>query len=58
MAKFGVKIYNVDAIIKRLEAAPKSMMDQSKIIIDEAVQDIAARAYELVQPYKRINYFI
>jgi HK97 gp10 family phage protein len=44
MAKFGVKIYNVDAIIKRLEAAPKSMMDQSKIIIDEAVQDIAARA--------------
>ena len=44
MAKFGVKIYNTDAIIKRLEASPQKMIEQSKIIIDEAVQDIASRA--------------
>ena len=48
MAKFGVKIYGVDAIIKRLEASPQKMMEESKIIIDEAVQDIAARAKQRV----------
>jgi len=44
MAKFGVKIYNTDAIIKRLEASPQKMIEQSKIIIDEAVIEIAAKA--------------
>jgi HK97 gp10 family phage protein len=48
MAKFGVKIYGVDAIIRRLEASPQKMMQESKIIIDEAVQDITARAKQRV----------
>jgi HK97 gp10 family phage protein len=48
MAKFGVKIYGVDAIIKRFEAAPQKMMDESKLIIDAAVIEIAAKAKQEV----------
>ena len=48
MAKFGVKIYGADAIIKRLEAAPKKMFDESKLIIDAAVIEIAAKAKQKV----------
>jgi HK97 gp10 family phage protein len=48
MAKFGVKIYGVDAIIKRLEASPEKMMEESKLIIDAAVIEIAAKAKQQV----------
>ena len=48
MAKFGVKIYGADAIIKRLEASPQKMMDESKLIIDAAVIEIAAKAKQQV----------
>ena len=48
MAKFGVKIYGVDAIIKRLEASPQKMMEESKLIIDAAVIEIAAKAKQQV----------
>jgi HK97 gp10 family phage protein len=48
MAKFGVKIYGADAIIKRLEASPKKMFDESKLIIDVAVIEIAAKAKQEV----------
>ena len=48
MAKFGVKIYGADAIIKRLNAAPKKMFDESKIIIDAAVIEIASKAKQKV----------
>jgi len=48
MAKFGVKIYGVDAIIKRFDAAPQKMMDESKLIIDAAVIEIAGRAKQQV----------
>jgi HK97 gp10 family phage protein len=48
MAKFGVKIYGVDAIIKRFDAAPQKMMDESKLIIDAAVIEIAAKAKQVV----------
>ena len=48
MAKFGVKIYGADAIIKRLEASPKKMMEESKLIIDAAVIEIAAKAKQQV----------
>lgn len=48
MAKFGVKIYGVDAIIKRLEASPEKMMNESKAIIDEAVIAIAGDAKQKV----------
>jgi len=48
MAKFGVKIYGADAIIKRLEAAPQKMFEESKLIIDAAVIEIAAKAKQQV----------
>jgi HK97 gp10 family phage protein len=48
MAKFGVKIYGVDAIIKRFDAAPQKMMDESKLIINAAVIEIAAKAKQEV----------
>jgi len=48
MAKFGVKIYGADAIIKRLEASPQKMMEESKLIIDAAVIEIAAKAKQEV----------
>ena len=48
MAKFGVKIYGVDAIIKRFDAAPQKMMEESKLIIDAAVIEIAAKAKQRV----------
>ena len=48
MAKFGVKIYGVDAIIKRFDAAPQKMMEESKLIIDAAVIEIAAKAKQQV----------
>ena len=48
MAKFGVKIYGADAIIKRLEASPQKMMEESKLIIDAAVIEIAAKAKQVV----------
>ena len=48
MAKFSVKIYGADAIIKRLEAAPQKMMEESKLIIDAAVIEIAAKAKQQV----------
>jgi HK97 gp10 family phage protein len=48
MAKFGVKIYGADAIIKRLEASPKKMFNESKLIIDAAVIEIAAKAKQEV----------
>ena len=48
MAKFGVKIYGADAIIKRLNAAPQKMMEESKLIIDAAVIEIAAKAKQQV----------
>jgi HK97 gp10 family phage protein len=48
MAKFGVKIYGADAIIKRLNAAPKKMMEESKLIIDAAVIEIASKAKQRV----------
>ena len=48
MAKFGVKIYGADAIIKRLEASPRKMMEESKLIIDAAVIEIAAKAKQAV----------
>ena len=48
MAKFGVKIYGADAIIKRLEAAPQKMFEESKLIIDAAVIEIAAKAKQEV----------
>ena len=48
MAKFGVKIYGADAIIKRLEASPQKMMEESKLIIDAAVIEIAAKAKQAV----------
>ena len=48
MAKFGVKIYGADAIIKRLEASPQKMMEESKLIIDAAVIEIAAKAKQQV----------
>ena len=48
MAKFGVKIYGVDAIIKRFDAAPQKMMDESKLIIDAAVIEMAAKAKQEV----------
>ena len=48
MAKIGVKIYGADAIIKRLEASPQKMMEESKLIIDAAVIEIAAKAKQQV----------
>ena len=48
MSKFSVKIYGADAIIKRLEAAPQKMFDESKIIIDAAVIEIASKAKQKV----------
>jgi HK97 gp10 family phage protein len=48
MAKFGVKIYGADAIIKRLEASPQKMMEESKLIIDAAVIEITAKAKQQV----------
>ena len=48
MAKFGVKIYGVDAIIKRFDTAPQKMMEESKLIIDAAVIEIAAKAKQEV----------
>jgi len=48
MAKFGVKIYGADAIIKRLEASPQKMMEESKLIIDAAVIEIATKAKQQV----------
>jgi HK97 gp10 family phage protein len=48
MASFNVKIYGTDAIIKRLNAAPKKMMEESKLIIDAAVIEIAAKAKQQV----------
>ena len=48
MASFNVKIYGTDAIIKRLNAAPKKMMEESKLIIDAAVIEIAGRAKQQV----------
>ena len=48
MAKFGLKIYGVDAIIKRFDAAPQKMMEESKLIIDAAVIEIAAKAKQQV----------
>jgi len=48
MAKFGVKIYGADAIIKRLEASPQKMFEESKLIIDAAVMEIAAKAKQQV----------
>ena len=48
MANFGVKIYGADAIIKRLEASPQKMMEESKLIIDAAVIEIAAKAKQQV----------
>jgi HK97 gp10 family phage protein len=48
MAKFGVKIYGADAIIKRLEASPQKMFEESKLIIDAAVIEIAAKAKQQV----------
>jgi len=38
----------VDAIIKRLEASPQKMMEESKLIIDAAVIEIAAKAKQEV----------
>jgi HK97 gp10 family phage protein len=54
MAKFGVKIYGADAIIKRLEASPQKMMEESKLIIDAAVIEIAAKAKQQV-PVSSLN---
>ena len=48
MSKFSVKIYGADAIIKRLEASPQKMMEESKLIIDAAVIEIAAKAKQQV----------
>jgi len=48
MASFNVKIYGTDAIIKRLNAAPKKMMEESKLIIDAAVIEMAAKAKQEV----------
>ena len=64
MAKFKVSIYGVDQIIKRFEAAPQTMYNQSKAIIDETVNEIATKAYQkashlpIINPnskYKRTN---
>ena len=48
MASFNVKIYGTDAIIKRLNAAPKKMMEESKLIIDAAVIEISSKAKQRV----------
>jgi HK97 gp10 family phage protein len=48
MASFNVKIYGTDAIIKRLNSAPKKMMEESKLIIDAAVIEMAAKAKQEV----------
>jgi HK97 gp10 family phage protein len=45
MAKFTVSIYGVDQLIKRFEAAPQKMYNESKAIIDEAVNEMATKAY-------------
>ena len=64
MAKFKVSIYGVDQIIKRFDAAPQSMYNQSKAIIDETVNEMATKAYQkasnlpIINPnskYKRTN---
>jgi len=64
MAKFKVNIYGVDQIIKRFEAAPQAMYNQSKVIIDETVNEMATLAYQkasnlpIINPsskYKRTN---
>ena len=55
MAKFKVGIYGVNQIIKRFEAAPKNMYIQSKIIIDEAVNEMATKAYQKASNLPIIN---
>jgi HK97 gp10 family phage protein len=55
MAKFKVSIHGVDQIIKRFEAAPQSMYNQSKAIIDEAVNEIATKAYQKASHLPIIN---
>ena len=64
MASFKVNIYGVNQIIKRFEAAPQSMYNQSKAIIDDTINEIATKAYQkashlpVINPnskYKRTN---
>ena len=55
MAKFKVSIYGVNQIIKRFEAAPQSMYNQSKIIIDETVNEMATKAYQKASHLPIIN---
>ena len=55
MAKFKVSIYGVDQLIKRFEAAPQKMYNQSKEIIDEAVNDMATKAYQKASNLPIIN---
>ena len=48
MATFNAKITGVDALIRKFEQAPQKMMEQSKVIIDETVVEIARSAKGLV----------
>ena len=45
---FTAKITGVDALIRKFEQAPQKMMEQSKIIIDETVVEIARSARGIV----------
>jgi HK97 gp10 family phage protein len=55
MAKFTVSIYGVDQLIKRFEAAPQKMYNESKAIIDEAVNEMATKAYHKASNLPIIN---
>jgi HK97 gp10 family phage protein len=55
MAKFKVSIYGVDQLIKRFEAAPQKMYNQSKEIIDETVNEMATKAYQKASNLPIIN---
>jgi len=55
MAKFTASIYGVDQLIKRFEAAPQKMYNESKAIIDEAVNEMATKAYQKASNLPIIN---
>ena len=53
MATFNAKITGVDAIIRKINNAPKKVAEESTKPNSNVVT-----AYELMKPFKRINIFI
>lgn len=55
MATFNVKILGVDAIMRKFEQAPKTMAEQSIIIVDDTVAEIARSATNKAANLPKIN---